>query len=365
MGEPEARCAPGTIGGPSRRLVLFGDTIGLPQLLRAVARPAVVALVAASIRPEQHAALSELATQHGLSLLIQPRPGEANYAAFLGRLHDLAPDLLIVNSYAMILRPDVLAVPRFGAVNAHGALLPAYRGANPTEWAMINGESKAGVTIHAMDAGIDTGPIIAQRKVPIRFEDTWLDVRRRVDAAAERLLAETLPAILAGEARLQPQPEAAGRHWPRRSAEDGRFDWEQPAIDIYNLVRALVDPHPGASVGGETIRHWLPLAEILWRKHRAGRGTWSSGAWALVPRRPVAARDRRCAGAALIFDVHRRGGAVVGHCSLAGIAEAGTPLAAAVEFKGRARVAAGAANGLQALLARFAAAELRREIAFF
>jgi methionyl-tRNA formyltransferase len=362
MGEVEAQCAPATIGGPSRRLVLFGDTVGLPQLLRVVAPSAVTALVAASVRPAQHAVLTELAERHTLPLLLQPLPRAPDYAAFIGRLRELAPDLLLVNSYAMILRPDALAVPRFGAVNIHGALLPAYRGANPTEWAVINGERETGVTIHAVDAGIDTGPIIAQRKVPIRFEDTWLDVRRRVGAATEQLLADMLPAILGGMAGLQPQLDASRRHWRRRTAEDGRFDWSQPAIDIYNLVRALVDPHPGASCGGETIRHWLPLDEILWRKYRSGRGRWSNGAWELVPRRPAAARDPRRAGAALMFDLHRRAG-IVGHCSLAGIAEAG-PLGVAVEFMSRARISLGAREAVYTLASELARGELRRDTVF-
>jgi methionyl-tRNA formyltransferase len=359
MGEREEPCV--TLGGPSRRLVLFGDTVGLPQLLRLVDRSTIVALVAASIRPEQHASLSELATRHGLPLLLQPQARAADYADFLGRLRDLAPDLLLVNSYAMILRPDVLGVPRFGAVNIHGALLPAYRGANPTEWAVINGESETGVTIHAIDAGIDTGAIIAQRTAPIRFEDTWLDVRRRVGAATEQVLAETLPSIMTGTAHLYPQADGAGRYWRRRAAADGRFDWNQPAIDIYNLVRALVEPHPGATGGEETIKHWLPLATVLWRKHQAGCGRWSNGVWELVPRR--FAHDRRQASAALMLDLRRRGGAI-GYCSLAGIAAPDQPLAAAIAFKSRARLAVGAERPLLALLARFAETELRRCVAF-
>lgn len=350
MGEPEARCAPGALGGPSRRLVLFGDTVGLPQLLRVLDRRAVAGLVAASIRPEQHAPLTELSNSHGLPLLLQPRAGHAAYPDFVRRLRDLGPDLLLANSYAMILRPDVLAVPRFGAINVHGALLPAYRGANPTEWALINGERETGVTIHMIDAGIDTGPIIAQRKVPIRFTDTWLDVRRRVGETTEDVLAETLPAILAGGARLSAQKDADARHWRRRTAEDGRFDWSQPAIDIYNLVRALVDPHPGASVDGETIRDRISVAEILWRKHQSGYGSWSDAAWTLVPGRPADAPN------ALTIEVNRREGPAVGQCRIDDLANEEQPLAVQID--------PGHEAGLQALVARFAKEELRRAVTF-
>lgn len=363
MGGADARYAAGMLRGPSRRLVLFGDTVGLPQLLRMLDPSSVVGLVGASIRPAQHQPLADLSSQKGLPLLLQPRPDEPAYCEFKNRLRDLAPDLFIINSYSMILRPDVLAVPRFGAVNVHGALLPQYRGANPTEWALINGERETGVTIHAVDDGIDTGPIIAQRKVPIHFDDTWVDVRRRLGAATERLLAETLPAILAGGARLQVQGVEDGRHHRRRTADDGCFDWALPAIEIYNLIRALVDPHPGASVQGETIKRWLPLAEILWRKHRAGHGMWSTAEWALEPR-PPAERERCRADDAVILCVSRRGGEKIGQCRISGFAGTGTPLLAALVLRSRLRIATGNVKKLRLLIGHFADRELKRSVEF-
>jgi methionyl-tRNA formyltransferase len=362
MGEPEARWQADTLGGPSRRLVLFGDTAGLPQLLRVLPPHSVIGLIGASIRPAQHDALTALSSQSGLPLLWQPRPHEPAYSEFKRRLRDLGPDLFIINSYSMILRPDLLDVPRFGAVNVHGALLPDYRGANPTEWALINGERETGITIHVVDSGIDTGPVIGQRTVPIHFEDTWLDVRRRVGAATERLLDDALPAILAGGARLFPQAPGAGRYWRRRSAEDGRFEWSQPAIDIYNLLRALVDPHPGACVGGKTIRHWLPMAEILWRKHQAGADAWSRACWRLVPQR-VVAREKRGAGAPLILDLRRRS-RTVGHCILTGLAAAKGPVLATLDFAPRLRIAAHESKELRQLVARFTERELKQPVTF-
>lgn len=351
MGGRDAACPADRLGGPSRRVVLFGDTAGLPQLLRMHALSGVQSLVAAAIRPGQHEELAALAKTHALPLLLQPKPGDAGYGAFVARLRDLAPDLLIVNSYAMILRSDVLAIPRFGAVNVHGALLPAYRGANPTEWALINGERETGVTIHVMDDGIDTGPIIAQRKVPVRFADTWLDVRHRVMAAADDLLAETLPAILAGGVTLSPQAPAAGRSWRRRRAEDGRFAWSQPAIDIYNLVRALVEPHPGASVDGEVIARRLSLSEILCRKREAGHGVWTSDGWGLAP--------RLTADEALAFDVRGPSGAA-GTCEILGIEDGGAPVT--VRLSLRDPVDDAGVPALRALVTRLVNSELRREV---
>ena len=200
----------------------------------------------------------------------------------------------------MLLRPDLLAVPRQGAVNLHGGLLPEQRGANPVEWAIVRGERRGGATLHWMDDDFDTGDIIARREVPIGFADTWLDVRRKVAAAAERLLAESLPQVLAGTAPRVRQDGAHANRFRRRSAADGRFTWTAPAIDIYNLVRALVAPHPGAWAehpggdGRDVFHAWRSLPEIVWLKSEHAGGFAEPGAhWRLVAHRPPRQRERR------------------------------------------------------------------------
>jgi methionyl-tRNA formyltransferase len=281
------------------RLVLFGDTLGLPQLLRLLRTDDVAALVGAAIRPAQHGRLAGLAAELGVPLIIQPRHDAPGYAAFSARLGDLRPDLFLVNSYSMLLRPDALAVPRRGAVNLHGGLLPQQRGANPVEWAILRGERRGGATLHWMDDDFDTGDIIARREVSIGFADTWLDVRRKVGAAAERLLAESLPRVLAGTAPRVRQGDAHANRFRRRSAADGRFAWTAPAIDIYNLVRALVAPHPGAWAehpgrnGCDVFQAWRSLPEIVWLKsERAGGFAAVGSRWRLVARRPQRHRER-------------------------------------------------------------------------
>jgi methionyl-tRNA formyltransferase len=350
--------------GPSRRLVLFGETVGLPQLLEVLEGREIAALVGAAIRPAQHGLLAETATRASVPLLIQPRAGDERYPAFMRGITALGADLFIVNSYSMILKPDLLAVPRNGAINVHGALLPAYRGPNPIEWALVNGEREAGVTIHAVDAGIDTGPIFAQRRVPILFEDTWIDVRRRVDVATRHLLAETLPAILAGEAAAQPQDDTAARHWPRRAAQDGAFDWRAPAISIYNLIRAVVAPHPGACAPDASFDAWQSLPTIVWRKFRSGATDWADARWQLVPRRPKAERVRRKANATITLDIRRRAGRTIGSCRLSDVGAPDRRLGAAIDYAQRARVSAAAEAELRRLVTRFALAELGRRPVF-
>lgn len=121
------------------RVLLFGDIPGVPQLLRHISPQYVVGIVCAEIRPQYHAALSEVAQSHQLPLLIQPKVNSPDYAAFKESVNQLAPDLILVNSYSMIVREEILAIPRLGGINIHGALLPQYRGCNPIQWSILNG----------------------------------------------------------------------------------------------------------------------------------------------------------------------------------------------------------------------------------
>ncbi|NLG33308.1 MAG: GNAT family N-acetyltransferase, partial [Syntrophomonadaceae bacterium] len=133
-----------------------------------------------------------------------------------------------------------------GAINIHGALLPEYRGANPIQWAILNEENVTGVTMHYMTEQFDAGDIVAQRKVPIFFEDTWIDVQARIAEASEQMLKDEIPKLLEGTNLRHSQNETHARHFHRRYPEDGLIDWSQRVVQIYNLVRALVKPHPGA-----------------------------------------------------------------------------------------------------------------------
>jgi methionyl-tRNA formyltransferase len=248
------------------RVVAFGDTVGLPRLLRHVPPGAIHGLVRAAIREEQAEALEQLAADHGLPLLVQPRVDAPEYAGFVAALRAFAPEVVLVDSYSMLLREDVLSLTPERAFNLHGALLPAYRGPNPIQWAIINGEREAGVTLHHMTDAFDAGDMVAQRRVPIAFTDTWRDVADRVDVATERLLSEELDAVLAGRAERRPQDEARSSRYPRRGPEDGRIDWGLSVRRIHDLVRALVAPLPGAfydEAGGEVVLdRYLTVAEV-------------------------------------------------------------------------------------------------------
>lgn len=228
------------------RLILVGDAPGIVQLLRHVYAGSVVALVGAAIRPQYLPELEEIAAKLGVPLLIQPKWSSDGYAGFVGAIEALQADLLWVNSYSMILRDDMLASVRLGGLNIHAALLPRNRGCNPIQWAIIRGELETGVTLHEISPGIDEGPIVDQRKVPINVEDSWLALRDRIVCATDDLIASNLPQILSGCWSAVPQDSARASFGRRRTPEDGKFDWSMPVIAIHDQIRALLPLLPPA-----------------------------------------------------------------------------------------------------------------------
>ncbi len=153
-------------------------------------------------------------------------------------------DLLLVCRFGLLPR-TVFAAPRWGVVNIHSSLLPKYRGVHPVSWALINGESETGVTLHRIDDGIDTGEILVQRSTPIRAEDDIWGLSARLDALSGRLAVELFQEVARrGELpRGRPQ-EGEPSYAPRRKPQDGRIDWSRSARDLDNLVRSLKPPLP-------------------------------------------------------------------------------------------------------------------------
>lgn len=228
------------------RICAFGDEIGLDQIFSSIPREHICAAVTAFNRPAA-AGWAACAIGKTRPHLVQPAFKNRHYGKFVNRLKQLRIDLVLVNSYSLILRPDILAIPPMGAINVHGALLPRYRGANVLNWVLVNGERETGVTLHYMDEGIDTGDIVLQKKVRIGPHDTALTLRNNLHRAGCRLLSELWFLIEAGKPlprRRQDESEAC--YYRRRRPEDGLIDWRLPEREIYNLVRALVRPWPGA-----------------------------------------------------------------------------------------------------------------------
>ncbi len=158
----------------------------------------------------------------------------------------LRPDFLFSVYYRHMLKRPLLDLPRLGALNLHGSLLPKYRGRVPVNWVLVNGETETGVTLHYMEEKADRGDIVAQKPVPITPEDTAFTLFAKMTAAAESLMRETYPLLRAGRAPRKPQDHSQASYFGGRRPEDGRIDWRKSALEIYNLVRAVTHPYPGA-----------------------------------------------------------------------------------------------------------------------
>jgi len=195
--------------------------------------------------------VEKLARENDLEVVTPDDPRELE-----PRLAALAPHFLFSFYYRHMLPAPMLAHARRGAFNMHGSLLPKYRGRVPVNWAILRGERETGASLHEMVARPDAGRLVDQMAVPILPDDTALDVFRKVTVAAEIVLHRSLPALLAGAAKLTPQDLAAGSYFGGRKPEDGRIDWRQPARRIHDLVRAVAPPYPGAftDVAGERLR---------------------------------------------------------------------------------------------------------------
>lgn len=187
--------------------------------------------------------VAELARAHGLEV---QKPGDPNAPEVVAWVRGLAPDFIFSFYYRHVLSAEFLGCAARGAYNLHGSLLPRYRGRAPVNWALVNGERQTGVTLHRMVPRPDAGPIVAQRAVEIAEEDTVREVYAKMTAAAAELVAETWPELAAGRIREVPQDESQATSFGRRRPEDGRIDWAAPAREIYNLVRAVTHPYPGA-----------------------------------------------------------------------------------------------------------------------
>lgn len=212
--------------------------------------------------------VAALAGRYGIPCAILDDP---NAPEFVARIRTLAPDFLFSFYYRQMLKPELLALAPRGAFNMHGSLLPKYRGRVPVNWAIINGERETGATLHEMVAKPDAGRIVDQQSVPILPDDTAAEVFNNVTVAAEMVLDRSLPKLVAGTAELRAQDLAQGSYFGARRPEDGRIDWNRPARDIHNLVRAVAPPYPGAfsDIAGVRVRILRTRVEPL-RQARAG-----------------------------------------------------------------------------------------------
>jgi methionyl-tRNA formyltransferase len=199
-------------------------------------------------------------------------PGTVATPEWRERIGAMRPDLILSAYYRNMIGTKLLALAPLGAFNMHGSLLPRYRGRAPINWAVLNGETRIGMTLHRMVREPDAGNIVDQEGVDIGPRDTAEEAFRKALPCARHVLSRQIDALLSGTARETPQDPTQATYFGGRKPEDGRIDWTQPSRRIFNLVRAVTDPYPGAfsDVGAARLMVWW--AEPDSAASRDGRG---------------------------------------------------------------------------------------------
>ena len=185
--------------------------------------------------------VKQLALSQGLQVV---QPESLKVAGTAEGLAKFAPDLIVVVAFGQILPTEILDLPKLGCLNVHPSLLPRLRGASPIATAILQGDDVTGVTIMLLDAGMDTGPILNQREVPISADDTTGSLAIRLAQTGAQLLMETLPLWIDGRIKPQPQEESRASYSKVINKSDGEIDWRLSTLELWRRVRAF-DPWPG------------------------------------------------------------------------------------------------------------------------
>lgn len=230
------------------RCVVFGySEVGVRCLKALHSLGAEVALVVTyEDDPNEHrwyGSVAETARDLGIAVTA---PASAADPALRASVERIAPDFIFSFYYRHMIAPELLALARRGALNMHGSMLPRFRGRAPVNWAVAEGATETGATLHYMVGKPDAGDIVGQLAVPILGDDTAQEVFAKVLVAAEVVLWHAWPTLLRGDAPRLPQDLSQGSYFGRRRPEDGRIDWRTPARRIHDLVRAVAPPYPGA-----------------------------------------------------------------------------------------------------------------------
>lgn len=252
------------------RVLFFGNhTLGV-RTLRVIRKHAqLVGVVAHPDDPEDGVRYESVFAEAGRVGLpaIRATGKQPALAAFV---RDLAPDLIWITDFRYLLPGALLALAPRGVVNLHPSLLPKYRGRAPVNWAMLRGETEFGLTAHFVDEGMDTGDIIAQRRFTLTPAQDIGDALDILYPLYEAITAEVLTYFHAGHVPRRIQNHKDATEFPRRRPEDGRIDWSAPARDVWNLIRAVAAPYPGAfSFSGRTRVNVWKVAGVAARPENA------------------------------------------------------------------------------------------------
>ena len=278
------------------RVVFMGSPeFALPSLQRLAAQYHVVGVVTQPDRPAGRGrvmtppAIKILADQLGIATI---QPEKLREPAAFERLQAWQPDLIAVTAFGQILRQNVLDLPQLGCINVHASLLPRWRGAAPVQASILHGDERTGVTIMKMDAGMDTGPILAQQIEEIRAEDTAGSLAERLAIIGAELLMDTLPGYLRGEKPPAAQDDSLATRASMIHKEDGLLDFQQSAETLTRQIRAF-QPWPGSFF------HWMDGMLKIQQAHVAGDSGYEPGQKLVIGGFPAVA----CGSGSLVLDI--------------------------------------------------------------
>lgn len=198
--------------------------------------------------------VKQCALKHGIPVL---QPVKIKEREAVEELKNYPADLFVVAAFGQLLSEEILTMPRFGCVNIHASLLPAYRGAAPIQWVIINGETRTGVTIQQMAKGLDTGDMLLKKTVEIDRKETGASLHDKLMLAGAELIVETLSKIERGEVVPEKQDETKASYFGRLTKSMGLIDWNQDAVSIERLIRGLNSwPSAYTTYKGKTLKIW-------------------------------------------------------------------------------------------------------------
>jgi len=245
------------------RIIFCGTpAFAVPALERLIAQPdiRVEAVVTQPDRPRGRGNEISISPVKAASLsagidVYQPPKVRAPEA--LDYFQRIAPDCVVIIAYGQIIPAKLIAIPRLGWINVHASLLPKYRGAAPINWAILNGETRTGLTTMQIDPGLDTGPMLLRTELDIGPDETAPELSARLAQAAAPLIVQTLRRAEAGDITPEPQDNSLATFAPPLKKENGLIDWNRSAAQIYNQIRAL-QPWPGtfAAFRGKNCQIW-------------------------------------------------------------------------------------------------------------
>ena len=245
------------------KVVFMGTPdFAVPSLTNIIAAPEleVVGVVTQPDRPKGRgnklgsSPVKQAAQKNGLEVF---QPESVNTPEAYSKLREWAPEVIVVVAFGQILKEHILQLPKFGCINVHASLLPQYRGAAPIHWAIINGETKTGISTMYMEQGLDTGDIILQEEVAIGPEETTGELHDRLSLLGGNLIVATLRMVREGKAPRRKQEDSKATYAPVLKREHEVIDWKQDAAGIVNQIRGL-NPWPGSftTLRGKTLKLW-------------------------------------------------------------------------------------------------------------